>query len=345
MRGRVPKAPPQPQGQWQATLDDYVQALAWSPDSSAVAAAAIGGPITLFAGHDGTVQHSLHGHGFGTSSLHWSHDGKRLASGGQDGVARVWDAASGTELLALKGGAAWVERVAFAPVGGFLATSAGRSVRLWNAEGTLLREWNDHPSTVADIAWQPGGKEIVAAHYGGLTRYTPANAAPLRRYEWKGSTLVIAWSPNNAIIATGDQDATVHFWYAKSGKDLQMWGYGQKVRELAWSPDSRYLATGGGRAVTVWDTAGPKGPEGTRPLELHGHELPLTALQWQHNGPLLASGGEDGRVVLWNTAKSKRPIGGVQMESRVAQLAWSPDDLLLAIGCENGTVGVLRALP
>ena len=32
----------------------------------------------------------------------WSPDGKRLATGSRDGTAKVWDAASGQELLTLK---------------------------------------------------------------------------------------------------------------------------------------------------------------------------------------------------------------------------------------------------
>jgi WD40 repeat protein len=70
--------------------------------------------------------------------------------------------------------------------------------------------------------------------------------APQRRFEWKGSILRLAWSPNGRFVATGDQDSTVHFWFEEDRRDLQMSGYPTKVREL-WNAASRYLATGGGR--------------------------------------------------------------------------------------------------
>lgn len=332
------RAPSTLQAAWQGEVGGYVQGLRWSPDGRQLAAAAIEGPITLFDGTSGAAHLTLPGHAVGTATIDWNASAALLASGGQDGKIRVWDIASGSERLVLDGGAPWVERVAWSPTGGFLASAAGRKARLWDGNGLLLRDWDDHASTVADLAWKPGGKELATTAYGGLTLWRSSSATPLRRYEWQGSTLVIAWSPNGELIATGDQDSTVHFWYVKSGRDLQMWGYATKVRELAWSPSSRYLATGGGRNITVWDCAGAKGPADSRPLELIAHELPLTALAWQRQGPLLASGGQDGLLALWNTAKSKRAAAAVQLGANVAQLAWSPDDRQLAVGCDDGAV-------
>ena len=73
----------------------------------------------------------------------------------------------------------------------------------------------------------------------------------------------MAWSPDGKVLAHGNQDATVHFWYAQTGTDLQMSGYPTKVRELGWDFTSRYLATGGGRMPCVWDCqAGRRGRRG-----------------------------------------------------------------------------------
>jgi len=43
----------------------------------------------------------LQGHTQAASSVVWSPDGKRLATGSEDKTAKVWDAASGQELLTL----------------------------------------------------------------------------------------------------------------------------------------------------------------------------------------------------------------------------------------------------
>ncbi len=327
---------------WRTDIGGYVSDLAFSPDGKSVAAASVEGPVRILD-VSGTVRHGLDGHSFGTTTLSWRPDSRSLASSGQDGKVRLWEAVRGEEKAALDGGSAWVEKVAFSPDGRFLVSTAGRGLRMWRPDGTLLWESLDHGSTVADVAWQPGSsKELVCAAYGGLTLYRPSNPEPTRRFRWQGSTLVIAWSPNGKHIATGDQDATVHFWTVGSGEDLQMWGYPTKVRELSWNSTSRYLATGGGPLVTVWDCSG-KGPSGTKPISLEAHEGLVGALAFQRRGSLLASAGEDGLVALWKVGTEGSLAASENVGSPVSGISWSPDEQFLAAGCEDGTVAVLEA--
>ncbi len=325
---------------WQANINDFVIRLAWSPDGTLLAAAAVEGPITLLDAQSGQVRHTLPGHGFGTTDLSWHPEQGRLASSGQDGQVKLWEASTGAELWSRPGGAAWVEHVAWNPAGDLLASAAGRELRLWDADGNLLHQHADHASTIADIAWRPGGGEIAAIAYGGVTLRRPEQPDNPRRFEWKGSSLVLAWSPDGKYIATGDQDSTVHFWYTASGKDSQMWGYPTKVRELSWNCTSRYLATGGSSTVIVWDCSG-KGPEGTKPKMLEQHEALLTMLAYQHRGELLASAGQDGLVALWQPARNQRALSQSRFDGAVSQIVWSPDDGRLAVGEEGGLVTVL----
>jgi WD40 repeat protein len=271
-----------------------------------------------------------------------------LASAGQDGMVRLWDASTGREQQALDAGALWVEGVTWSPTGALLATVAARTLRLWDAAGRLLQQYPAQANTIAALQWAPGTMQVrraaavlAAAAYGKVTLWTPERSAPLAEFAWKGSILTLTWSPDGRYLVHGDQDATVHFWVLTSGQDYQMWGYPTKVRELAWDHTSRYLATGGGPVVVVWDYTG-KGPHGSKPLMLEAHEDFLSALTFEHAGPLLASGGIDGRVVVWQPAKSRQPLTQNVLGTGITQVAWSPDDQVLAIGSEAGTVIVLR---
>jgi WD40 repeat protein len=335
--------------QWQAEISDHVIALAWSPDGRWLTAAAVSGPISLFEAATGQCTAVLAGHTLGTTSLSWHADSTCLASAGQDGRVRLWDAITGREQQALDAGAAWVEGVAWSPAGTLLATAAGRTLRLWDTDGRLLQQYPEHASTIAALQWAPGSVQVrraaavlATAAYGNVTLWTPERPTPLTRFAWKGSILTLAWSPDGRYLVHGDQDATVHFWVLASGQDYQMWGYPTKVRELAWDHTSRYLATGGGPVVVVWDYAG-KGPKGSKPLMLEAHDDFLSALAFQHAGSRLASGGVDGRVVVWQPGKSRQPLAQNVLDAGIAALAWSPDDQALAVGSAVGTVVVLRS--
>lgn len=330
---------------WQSALDDHVIDLAWSPDGRFLAAASVSGPVAVYDGRSGQQRWQFKGHSLGAMSLGWHPHGRLLASGGQDGKVRLWDVVEGRETAVLDGGAAWVEKVAWSDLSKqgrpVLASAAGRVLRFWSEDGDLLREFNDAPSTLADLAWKPGKRLLAAAAYGGARLYHPDHEEMGGVLAWQGSSLALAWSPNGQMLATGDQDSTVHFWYVHEQRDLQMWGYQTKVRELAWDRNGRYLATGGGDDVTIWDCRGRKGPEGTRPQQLQRHEDFLTVLAYQRKGDRLLSAGQDGLVVVWEPARGQRPLALHPFPAAISAAAWSPDERQIVVGLETGELSFL----
>jgi WD40 repeat protein len=329
---------------WAGAVADHVIDLGWSTDGRFLAAAASTGPVAVLDAKAGTGDVRLAGHANGTLALGWSPRDSLLATAGKDRRVRLWEP-TGREVACLEAAAAWVERLAWHPDGSKLAAAGGRTVHLWTGRGEHLADLADHPSTVSDLAWKPGADTLSALIYGGVMHWTLAGAGPptFRLFPWKGSPLRLAWSPNAAMLAHGNQDATVHFWYAETAEELQMSGYATKVRELSWNTTSRYLATGGGSAVCVWD-CGEAGPSGSKPLMLDGHaeESTLSAVVFQRRGHLLASGGTDGRVCVWQPQNKKQPlVGAVNGDDEVTVLRWSPDEKLLGVGFGSGAVSVL----
>lgn len=328
---------PELASRWEHNIGDFVNSLSWSPDGRILAAASVSGPIFLIDAESGQLITRLAGHGFGTMQVGWSAQGHRLASAGQDGKARLWDPQTGQELAALDGGSAWVERLAWSPRGDHLATAAGRRLRLWSADGQLQQDWPLQNATIADIAWNPRQNVLASCGYNGLSFWAPDSPQETRRFDWKGSMLVLSWSPDAKYIATGNQDSTIQFWIMATGKELHMWGYPAKIRELSWDARSRYLASGGAASVVVWDCSG-KGPAGTKPITLDFHERLLTQLAFQKEGSLLASGCEEGLVAIWRPGKSEEPIATAHLGSAIGQLSWSPQHKTLAAGSALGRV-------
>lgn len=331
---------------WRYDARDHVAALAWLADGQSLVVAPAEGNIAVLDRASGAVRFTLPPHRLGNCALSASRTVPLIVTAGQDGKARIYHTGTGDlvrELSTSDTKGDWCEHAQFSPDGKLLATAAGRTLRVWTSAGELVFEATAHDSTVAALAWRPDSAGVATGCYNGAQLFRAKNGVwqcePYEELRWKGSIISLTWSPNGRYVAGGSQEATIQFWRLpyRAGEELFMSGYATKVRELAWDATSRYLASGGGAIVTVWDVSG-RGPAGTMPKQLEGHKDRVTALAFQHCGPLLGSGGADGRIFLWDLAKGRRHRQELQARSAIAALAWSPNDTAFAIGAADGSV-------
>ena len=320
---------------------DYIHDLAWSANGHHIACADAKGYVSIRSAITGYLNEHWCGHQLGALRARWSHDGKYLASSGQDGKAHIYDGSSYTKLATIDHGTAWVEHIAWHRQRDCILTAAGKQLKLSNADGVLIQQFEEHKSTIADLAWHPVVPELFAtSSYGGARLWNLKQASFKRFLEWKGSLLNIAYSPNGKVLAAGCQDGAAHIWLLPSGDDLLMNGYPTKVRELSWDSTSRYLATGGGSEVIVWDFSG-KGPSGSKPLMFPGHDSFISVLAFAPTGLRLASGGLDGNVMIWNLSAHREVLSHAG-DSEVSGLAWSPDGKQLAASFASGSLAVFN---
>jgi WD40 repeat protein len=324
---------------------DHVVGVGWSPDSARVAALTGSGTLFILDARDVNVVHELpEAHTVGALTLDWAEGG--LATGGQDGKVRLWDASRGTVLVTLdtaeSNRSTWVEQVRWSPDGTLLAGRASKVLRIWRpSAGDSCLKYGEHSTTISALCWRPDSKGIAVGFYGGARFYRLSHNEPHQEVRWKGSILSLAWSPNARYLAAGTQEATVNFWKLpyRVGEELNMTGYANKIKELAWDPTSRFLATGGSEVVTVWDVSG-KGPRGTRPRELRWHTKKVTLLAWQARGKLLISGSADGTVALWDPERPRIPLSETSLGEAITSAVWSPGDRAVVIGSASGQVEV-----
>jgi len=190
---------------------------------------------------------------------------------------------------------------------------------------------------VSNIAWRADGTALAATCYGGVYIWPFVADAKVRRFEWKGSLISLAWSPDAKVIACGSQDSSVHFWRLATGQDSEMSGFPFKPKALAWDSESKLLATSGDATVTVWDFRG-KGPEGKRPIQLESHKSVCTRLAFSRRKCVLASGSQDSSVLLWEPRRTAQPVRYAFLEDEVTALAWHPEHQGLLGGDASGNL-------
>lgn len=324
---------------WRLDVGDYVVGAAWAHSGQRCAVGCGGGEVHVL-GADGAREWLIPAHPSGLCALAWQPGGELLATAGHDGCARLWRVGQVEPVAKLQGTAGWVEHLAWSPDGRTLATASGRVVRLWHPDGAPRLETPAHASTVAGLRWSRGGDRLATIAYGGVTVWDVARGVSARELAWKGSLIALAWSPDDKVIACGSQDCSVHFWRLASGRDSEMTGYPLKPRSLVWDASSTLLATAGDATALLWDFG--KGPEGTRPIELQRHELPVTALAFAPRRCALLTGAQDMGVILWEPRRTTKPVAFSFLEGEVTALAWRSDQALVLAGDSAGTVSALH---
>ena len=335
---------------WAAQLDDYVIDLAWSHDGAFLAVASQAGPLHLFAGATGENRRELPGHADGANCLSFAPGAALLASGGQDGAVKLWDAAAGQHLATAELGSSWVEHLAWSPTRGgtaepirppLLAASAGRDLVFLRPDASVAHRFKPAPKTLSALAWHPQGGALAAAYFGGVCLWDADDFRAQREYAYANGIATLAWSPpDGRWLVSGNVDPSVHLWLPEDDQEFHMSGYETKVRQISFDFTGTRLATTGGQDVCVWDCSGT-GPEGREPAMLP-HDAPLAAVAFQNRHGLLTSASRDGVLQLWSPERAQPLRATVKMPAPATKLAWSPDDRFLAVGSERGVVYVLQ---
>jgi WD40 repeat protein/DNA-binding SARP family transcriptional activator len=276
----------------------------------------------------------------------FSPGGARLASMGVDGTAKVWDAATGQELLTLPGEPGdFGLAVAFSPDGKLLATGFATKVIVWDAATgqklfTLAGE--SIGPTITHIGFSPDGQRLAAANMDGVPKVwdltTRAEVFSLTGHEQPCDG--IAYSPDGRLLATGDEEGIAKIWDAATGQELLTLRQSGVLHSVAFSPDSARLASANeDGTLKVWDSA-----TGKELLSLR-YKSGLYDVAFMPDGQRLVTGHQDGTTQIWDAVSGQQLLTLAGHASTVVGVAVSPDGKRIATGGFDGTVRIWEAAP
>ncbi len=295
------------------------------------------------------VQLTLRGHTGGLRNIAYSPDGKRLATASDDKSAKVWDAATGQELLTLCCHEAVVYGIAYSPDGGRLATSStDKTAKIWDAAtGQELLTLRGHTDAIRGIAFSPDGTRVATGSYDRTAKVWDAQTGKelLTLVGNTGGIVRVAFSPDGTRLATGsysdDPEHTAKVWDATTGQVLlTLKGHTNIVYSLAFSPDGKRLATASGDGTAkVWDSISG---QLLMNLFVHGQAL---GVAFDPGGTRLATGAADGTAKVWDAATGELLLTLAGHMSQVNLLSFNPDGTRLATSSTDGTAKIWDITP
>ena len=337
------------------TLDggEEIVDLTFSPDGTMLASS--GGwpdyPIQLWSLTNRQLQGTLFGHTRWISALAFSADGKTLISGSEDHTVRLWDVHTGELKCILEEHRDDVNSVVLSPDGNTLASgSDDGTLQFWDMRTgemlAILEEDAKFPEGFNVIAFSPDGKTLASATVKQIQLWDTHTKQLRDVLEGHTSDVTnIVFSPDGRTIASASWDCTLRLWDTSTRKPRKVFGkHTGSVNTVAFSPDGKTIASASRGLIHLWNTKGVLlrlwyARTGEHIENFIDHIDVVRTVVFSPDGKLLASGGYDSRLRLWDASTgyhiSTHRGGG-------SAVAFSPDGKLLANAYGgNGIIGTI----
>ncbi|KAG2377550.1 hypothetical protein C9374_009066 [Naegleria lovaniensis] len=271
-------------------------------------------PIVL--NHGDPVFENIHVSTKDVTTLDWSADGKKLATGSYDGKARIWTA-DGQLKAVLDQHKGPIFSLKWNKQGNYLLSgSVDNTAIVWDIEtGTVKQQFAHHTAPTLDVDWRNNTSFATCSTDRMIYVYELGTKDPIRTFAGHEDEVnAIRWSPNGSLLASCSDDFTAKIWsFGSTASQRCVFDLREHTKEIytiKWSPTgpgtdypnrNMVLASASFDAtIKLWD------PNVGKCLHsLTKHTDPVYSVAFSPDGKYLASGSFDRFLHIWSVHDGK----------------------------------------
>jgi WD40 repeat protein len=330
--------------------DKHAISLAWSPDSAHLAFGTWRSTVHLLqplTGETKLIHQAPHQTGLWITAVAWSPDGTRLASSASDGAVEVWHVNDGSTICRYLGHFSGVNAVAWSPDGISIASGGDdKTIQVWNASTREpISTYKHHDKRIMNVAWSRDGQRVRSGSWDGsicecnahtgehLTsfHFPPSFEARATIFAWNTDATIYAMGLEDRKVAVADMIAGNLLFCRAPAPPVELMGQGHKEQQDSIRNSIR---SGQSRSIPVWGMGNAEKDI----VVYRGHSGAVKSAAWSPDSQLIASGGHNNTLHIWDTTHATlRTICHGHLDPVVA-VAWSPDGQKLISGSLDTTI-------
>jgi len=286
------------------------------------------------------------------TTLEWSSDGKLLATGSYDGVARVWSF-NGALVHTLRGHKGPIFSLKWNEKGNYLLSgSYDKTTIVWdvsNGSGFIKQQFEDHQAPALDVDWKDDNIFASCSTDKTVHICRVGSEKPLKTYTGHTDEVnAVKWDPSGNLLASCSDDCTAKVWDVTSDRKDPMYDFKshqQEIYTVKWAPTGPgsknpnkkpLLATASfDGSVRLWNVQ-----DGTCIQVFSRHRDSVYSVAFSPSGNYLASGSLAGQLYIWNVMEG-RHIKSFKGKGDIFEVAWNKEETRVAACFSSNVVCIL----